>query len=1619
VTLTGLTHTYPSDVDILLVGPAGQKVIIMSDVGGSYDISGVTVTLDDAAASSLTTSIVTSGTYKPTNLGASSDTFSSPAPAGPYVSTLSAFNGTNPNGTWSLYVVDAATPDAGSISGGWSILITTTGGTAVIGDTVWNDLDGDGVQEAGEPGLAGREVYLDSNVNGQWDSGEPKLTTDVSGNYSFTGLAAGSYVVAQVPRLGWNQTYPVSPATYSVTLTDGQTRNDLDFGDYELPHQEIPVVASVDGTVQDTEPNTVFETLDTAGVYDFAGNSATATIGERRGVFEFNVGSLNYAGSIVGASFSFFVSLLGSSSGADMTCSVYAYSGDGVVSLADATAASSLVGTFLATSGAITVPLDAAIIQSLRSSGNHVGLMVRMPAKQGNYAGISSLESSFAKPTLNLSALVLPPAEVRSSVWNDLDADGVQDAGEPGVPGVPIELYSSLDETLRGRAITDANGNYAITGVLPNLSYFAIARAPVGYIFTSMDAGGDDTKDSDAYSTGGIASFALSSGQSDTTRDVGLVGASPGFGFAFRAGAVSGTTGRAVTTDAAGNIYLTGTFSSSADFDPGPGTYSLTGSSGDAFVAAYTPQGALLWARRMGGSSQDLSYAITVTADGSVYTCGSFQSSADFDPGPGTSYLTAAGGLDGFVSKLDSQGNFIWAKRVGGTGSDSVFGMKVAANGSVYLTGTFTGTADFDPSAATFNLTSYGGNDVFVVKLDSAANFVWACQMGGTGSENGNGVAIASDGSIVISGDFTGTADFDPGADTYNLTSAGLTDTFVAKLTAAGALVWARGMGGTDVQSNFRLAIASDDSVYTTGYFAGTADFNPGDGVFNLTSVGSDDIYVSKLDAAGSFMWADRVGGVNTDMALDIAIAADDSAFLTGYFVGAADFDPSADTFTMTSAGAFDNFILKLDSDGSFAWTRRLGATLYAEGDAISLAADGCVYTIGNFGGVADFDPGSGTYNVTSSGTTDFFVSKILPDHAPTNVNLSINFVNENQPIGTLVGNLSSSDPDPGESFKYTLVSGIGSDDNTSFTINTGGQLITAAVLDTETQPTYSIRVRTTDYSGMWFEKVFTVTALNVTEPFIVSPAKWTDGGITLKLSGDGKLHAYRSGTTIDAVPPHVFAKVSAILITGRSDADDVLTVDCENGSPVPVAGMTISGGTHVLGDTFVLKGTAADDDVTLNANYLHRNGSVLTLYSSFEFFAFDLGGGVNALSIDHATVGINRDDAISAGTSVTLDGGELNFNGHTVDIGDLTILDNGRTDVGVIKSTTTSVTLGTLTASSIVGDSLTIGVPARTLTWDGGGSNNQWSTAENWAENAVPQAGDNLVFPAAAAKPASVNSFPDTVFGSIAITGGDYQFLNNPIESKSLDVRGDATLAAVSIICDSLMIGSTSGSGSVVASAATKGAVAAPASDASESTHGNAPATESGDTILIDSPALVIPATTVSLASEGIYAAAIAAPTFSMRLESEVESPKKMAVPAPLVIYGGTGLAVSPAMSSPKQSLLSLSDAGLFIEHLLASRSCVFAAQQSFDTATRLKDSSVIDSLASVKRNSPSRLASHEIARLRALESVVGEFAQSTRVGMGDAYPIASKQRLRHGSPVREAVDGLSARLFADSSAQ
>ena len=384
-----------------------------------------------------------------------------------------------------------------------------------------------------------------------------------------------------------------------------------------------------------------------------------------------------------------------------------------------------------------------------------------------------------------------------------------------------------------------------------------------------------------------------------------------------------------------------------------------------------------VWAGRLGGTSTDQGNGVAVDASGNVYTVGSFAGTADFDPGPGTFNLTSAGGEDPFVSKLDSAGNFVWARRLGGASIDQGSGVAVDANGNVYIVGTFAGTADFDPGPGTFNLTSAGNTEIFVSKLDGAGNFVWARRLGGTSNDQGNGVAVDAKGNVFTVGLFAGTADFDPGTATFNLTSAGNTETFISKLDGAGNFAWAVRLGGTSTDQGNGVAVDATGNVYTVGSFAGTADFDPGPGTFNLTSAGGEDPFVSKLDAAGNFVWARRLGGASIDQGNGVAVDPSGEIITVGTFAGTADFDPGAATFNLTAAGNTETFVSKLDRAGNFVWARRLGGASNDQGNGVAVDASGNVHTVGSFAGTADFDPGPGTFNLTSAGNTETFVSKL------------------------------------------------------------------------------------------------------------------------------------------------------------------------------------------------------------------------------------------------------------------------------------------------------------------------------------------------------------------------------------------------------------------------------------------------------------------------------------------------------------------------------------------------------------------------------------------------------------------------------------------------------------------
>lgn len=389
------------------------------------------------------------------------------------------------------------------------------------------------------------------------------------------------------------------------------------------------------------------------------------------------------------------------------------------------------------------------------------------------------------------------------------------------------------------------------------------------------------------------------------------------------------------------------------------------------------------WVKKIGGVSDDSGNSIVVDTSGNVYTTGSFQGTVDFDPSIGIFNLTSLGNYDTYILKSDSLGNFIWAKNIGGSGSNSE-GLSIALDffGNVVLTGTYKGTVDFDPSFGNFNMTSSGLNDIFILKLNALGNFVWANSMGGASYDVGNSLAIDAVGNIVTTGYFGGVVDFDPGAGIFNLSSSGPSDIFISKLDANGNFLWTKQIGGTSGDRGESLVCDTLNNIYLAGEFRDTVDFDPGVTTYTIGAIGND-IFVLKLNSAGNFVWAKQMkgssnmlGGINNVYSITTDKAS--NVYTTGMFRDTVDFDPSISTYSLISNGPFDAFVSKLDVNGNFIWAKQIGGIGNDDaGSSIKVDILGNVYTTGIFELTVDFDPGIGTFNLTSYGLEDVFILKL------------------------------------------------------------------------------------------------------------------------------------------------------------------------------------------------------------------------------------------------------------------------------------------------------------------------------------------------------------------------------------------------------------------------------------------------------------------------------------------------------------------------------------------------------------------------------------------------------------------------------------------------------------------
>ncbi len=390
------------------------------------------------------------------------------------------------------------------------------------------------------------------------------------------------------------------------------------------------------------------------------------------------------------------------------------------------------------------------------------------------------------------------------------------------------------------------------------------------------------------------------------------------FGAGFR------DNGTAIGVDSTGNVYVGGQFSGTVDFDPGVGTANRT-SSGDSdpFIMKFDSAGNFVWAEQFAGTSAgpwagfpDSIASLAIDPSGNILATGSFTGSIDFDPGAGVFELVSSSSLDGFIAKIDSNGNFVWAKQIG---TDKVLfsqGLTTDSAGNVYTTGSFDGSADFDPNDFGSSILSSDVNyDAFVAKYTSGGNLVWARQFGNDDFVYGNDIAVDGLGNVYTTGSFERTVDFNPGSGTRRLSSRGLSDIFVSKLDASGNYVWARNMGGNQADEATSIDIDTHGNVFTTGAFSGTADFNPGVAMFNMTSFGSTDIFVSRLDASGNYVWARQMGGTGEDVAYGLALDNKSNILTTGYFEFTADFNPRGGVNNLVTHGDIDIFVSKLTQE--------------------------------------------------------------------------------------------------------------------------------------------------------------------------------------------------------------------------------------------------------------------------------------------------------------------------------------------------------------------------------------------------------------------------------------------------------------------------------------------------------------------------------------------------------------------------------------------------------------------------------------------------------------------------------------------------------------------------------
>jgi len=471
-------------------------------------------------------------------------------------------------------------------------------------------------------------------------------------------------------------------------------------------------------------------------------------------------------------------------------------------------------------------------------------------------------------------------------------------------------------------------------------------------------------------------------------------------GFGPPPGASGQAVPRAVAIDSGGATIVAGTIrGGTINFNPDPGGPQRDATNASQiFVAKYSPAGTLIWYRTIGDGSTGATngaYDVAVDGAGNVYATGEFSGNINFNTDPqGTpkSY-SVANRADGFIWKLDPNGNYIWAQVVDsslGSFADG-YGLAVdaAANPSVFITGTFGQRIGDTATFGATTLTTGGSSDAFVARLNPDGSYAWAKDFHTTAGLGPNftfrkGIALDSADNVYTTGQFGGTVDFDPARvkPAGIKVSNGSSNVYVAKLDSAGSFVWADAFGGPGFSQGVRLAVDSAaGAVYAFGEYQGATNFNPNPSGTPQVLNSPDGLFVTKLNTGGAFLFARDLGvtSVNGRSSSfgpgDVRLDPGGNLDIIGSYFGNVRLGNGAYS---SPAGSPATFFARMNSAGQFLETAPLPGAGSNTDLAIAVNASGTIALTGSY--IAGATPlALGVFNLPAavSGSTNAFVATI------------------------------------------------------------------------------------------------------------------------------------------------------------------------------------------------------------------------------------------------------------------------------------------------------------------------------------------------------------------------------------------------------------------------------------------------------------------------------------------------------------------------------------------------------------------------------------------------------------------------------------------------------------------